>query len=104
MQLNFDYTEQVFTVKFVLDIISRIGGYMAAFLPFMQIGSPILLFYFMHSLSDALRSVKTREYFNKSKDFLTQVKAKLLLILKTKALDRRLEELIKKRIINIEKV
>jgi hypothetical protein len=106
MVLNFDYTEQLFTINFVTvgDIISRVGGYMAAFLPVLQIMTPLLLIYFLYTLGDAMRAVKTREYFASSRDFLNQVKTKLELLLESQLFHEDLEKLINVRVQFIEKV
>jgi hypothetical protein len=85
MLLNFDYTERLFTINYVTitDIISRVGGYMAAFLPVLNVASPLMLIYFLYTLGDAIKTVKIREFFARSKDFLSEVKTKLQLILES---------------------
>lgn len=57
INLMFDYTQQKYEIRYVgaLDIISRIGGYMASFLPIMNISAPLFLLYFLYKLSQVLR-------------------------------------------------
>lgn len=57
IQLNFEYTEQRFTIKYVgvMDIVSRVGGYVASFLPLMNILGPLLVLQYLRQLSEVLR-------------------------------------------------
>lgn len=87
-----------------LDIISRLGGYMGSLLPVIRLSAPVFLMYYLYQLSDVMRNNGTKEWFEKSKNFLEEVQKSLILCLNMGMFKKELVELINMRLEDIEKV
>lgn len=98
--LNFNYIEQTYTIKYVgvLDIVSRIGGYMASFLPLINILGPFLLLRFLKELADVMRILSVQEFFALSKNYFEVAREELIELVQTEKLDKCIIEMIGKRI------
>lgn len=75
---------QKFTVKFVEvgDVMSKIGGYVAAMMPALQVASPLLLLSFLYKLSQIMRYLSVKKFFNASAEFLNNFKTQVEKIIK----------------------
>jgi hypothetical protein len=87
-----------------MDIVSRIGGYMASFLPVIQISSPLFLLYYLYKLSEILLIRSVNAYFDLAKTYNEEVKRALIIMINTGKIDEQLVSHIKVRIDDIDEV
>ena len=66
MQLNFDFTQRVFTYNYYTfsDILSRIGGLQGSIMPLLAQIAPLFVLYFLYKLCKIIKQ-KLYESFEK---------------------------------------
>lgn len=86
----------------VADIISRVGGYMASFLPLLNFIGPLIVLQYIKELSVVLRVMMIREFFSFAKKYFETVVENLLFLVQTEKFDSEVVELIGNRINDIQ--
>lgn len=80
VQLEFDFTERVFTINFftIFDIMSTLGGFRASLTPVFSVMTPLIILLFLVRLSYIIRDKMTADYKQEHKVLLHIAKINLM--------------------------